>query len=124
MKIIGTGIDILEISRLKEKIDKNSGLIDKLFTQEEIDYCRSKKNWIHSMAGRFAAKEAIYKVMSSHMDSLNWKDIEILSGSSIPVISDSCKVARVMKEKGLKCSVSIAHEDKFAVAHSIFWKEG
>jgi holo-[acyl-carrier protein] synthase len=123
MGIIGTGIDIISIGRLREKIEKRNGLTEKLFTEKELEYFSTKKNYIQNMAGRFAAKEAVYKVMCEYIDGLYWKDIEIESNGSKPIISTDCRLGRYIQENGFQCSVSISHENEYAVAYAVFWKD-
>ncbi len=79
---IKCGTDIIEISRIKESIEKlGETFINKIYTKEEIEYCESKKKQKYQhYAARFAAKEAIFKAISEQLDdkySLCWKDYEI-----------------------------------------------
>lgn len=78
--IIGIGNDIIEIDRIKKSIERSGHtFINKIFTQNEIDYCESKHalKW-ESYAARFAAKEAVAKAMPSDIDKkISWKDVEI-----------------------------------------------
>lgn len=59
--IIGTGIDIIEVARVAEKIGKGNGFKEKIFSRAEIEFCESKKNKAENYAARFAAKEAFLK---------------------------------------------------------------
>lgn len=59
--ITGLGIDIVEIERVAEKLDKNKGFREKVFSKEEISFCESATNSHPHYAGRFAAKEAFLK---------------------------------------------------------------
>lgn len=59
--IIGVGIDMIEVERVNEKIDKNNGFKEKIFSEQEIIFCESKKNKTENYAARFAAKEAFLK---------------------------------------------------------------
>ena len=81
--MIYCGIDIIEISRIKDSVDKfGNQILDKLFTKNEINYCENfKSNRYEHYAVRFAAKEAIYKAFSKICD-LTWKDVEILNQKS------------------------------------------
>ena len=68
---IKTGIDIIEISRIKESIDElQDKFINKIYTDNEIKYCESKKNQRYQhYAARFAAKEATFKAISSFVEN-------------------------------------------------------
>ena len=59
--IIGVGIDMIEVDRVTEKIDRNKGFKEKIFSEGEILFCESRKNKTESYAARFAAKEAFLK---------------------------------------------------------------
>jgi holo-[acyl-carrier protein] synthase len=70
--IDGIGIDVVDIERFKESIDRTPGLREKLFTPAEA----SKP--IASLAARFAAKEALYKALSP-AHSLAWHEAEVIN---------------------------------------------
>ena len=59
--ILGVGIDMIEVERVIEKIDKENGFKEKIFSEQEITFCESKKNKEENYAARFAAKEAFLK---------------------------------------------------------------
>ncbi len=81
------GNDIIETERIKRLYEKYAdNFKNKVYTSKEIEYCESKKsNKFQSYAGRFAAKEAVFKAISqgfSNKYQINWKDIEILNDDS------------------------------------------
>lgn len=123
MNIVGTGIDIVSVGRLSEKIDKTPALAERILTSAELDYCRAKKNCVEHMAGRFAAKEAIFKAVGGYIDRFNFKDIEIESAGSPPSISFDCRLAGLLKKESFAYSISISHEKDYAVASAVFWKD-
>jgi len=123
MKIIGTGIDVVNIKRLEETLSRQPAVETKILTDAEIAYCRAKKNFLESIAGRFCAKEALYKALKREKDAIVWHDMEIISDGSHPVLDENCKLAKYMKETGLNCNISIAHEKDVAVAHAVVWSE-
>lgn len=80
---IKTGVDIIEIYRIKESIENlKDKFINRIFTQEEIEYCESKgKQKYQHYAARFSAKEAVFKAISEFIDNkynIDWKDIEVI----------------------------------------------
>lgn len=82
--IIKTGIDIIEVDRIKENIEKfKDNFLNKVFTEKEIEYCESKKvQKYQSYAARFAAKEAVFKAISEFLNNkydIEWKNIEVLN---------------------------------------------
>lgn len=83
MKIL-TGTDIIEINRIKESIDNlGDNFKNKIYTEKEIEYCDNKRSAKYQhYAGRFAAKEAIFKAVSELLENkfeISWKDAEILN---------------------------------------------
>ena len=76
--IFGTGIDIIEISRVKKLIDKNKSFVNRIFTDSETEYCNKKKNYAESFAARFSAKEAFFKAIGTGWrDRIGFSDIEV-----------------------------------------------
>jgi holo-[acyl-carrier protein] synthase len=59
--IIGTGVDIIEVDRIAEKLKRSAGLKEKIFSPEEIAFCEQKPECFQHYAARFAAKEAFLK---------------------------------------------------------------
>ena len=81
---IRTGVDIIEIERIKKSIEDTGGkFCERVYTEKEIEYCESKKAQKYQhYAARFAAKEAVFKAISQSLDNkfdIEWQDIEILN---------------------------------------------
>jgi len=113
------GTDIVSIPRLTNTINSSQGdnFINRIFTENEINYCNNKVDSFIHFAGRFAAKEAITKALlsSEKIDSVNMKSIEIISGKNRKpevnlIISSDLK---------FQCKVSISHTDEYAVAFAL-----
>ncbi len=76
--IYGTGIDIIEVKRVKNQLIRNEGLREKIYTQKEITYCESKRHSYRYYAARFAAKEAFFKALGTGWRyGFEFKEIEI-----------------------------------------------
>jgi len=114
---IRTGIDIIEIERVKQSIEDTEGkFCERVYTQKEIEYCESKKMQKYQhYAARFAAKEAVLKAISQLLESkydIDWKQIEILNDE------DGRPYVNLLKQ-GLKVEnidISISHCKTYAVA--------
>lgn len=83
MKIL-CGTDIIEISRIQKSIEKSGEkFLNLIYTPKEIEYCESKRMAKYShYAGRFAAKEAIYKAISDLLDdrfAISWKNAQVIN---------------------------------------------
>ncbi len=123
--VLGIGIDIIEIDRIKKSIDEfGNQFLNKVFTKTEIDYSISKKNKYQHFAARFAAKEAIYKALSSDTDKVySWQDIEIFNEvNGLPIVKLFGSLKDYLgKERGLR--ISMSHSDNYvacvAILHSL-----
>ena len=78
MNIFGIGIDIAEIYRIKDILEKNNRFINKIFTENERKYFESKNFRVETIAGNFAAKEAISKALGTGIRNFEFKDIEVI----------------------------------------------
>lgn len=81
------GTDIIEISRIQKSIEKSGEtFLNLIYTPAEIEYCESKKNAkYYHYAGRFAAKEAIFKAVSSLLEdkfAISWKNAQVINDKS------------------------------------------
>ena len=77
--IVGTGIDIAEVPRIREAIERHGErFLKRIFTESEIQYCESKANRVERYAARFAAKEAGMKAIGTGWNhGVRWRDIEV-----------------------------------------------
>lgn len=77
--ITGIGIDIVEIDRVARIVEKwTEKFLEKIFTDGEIEYCRSKTNAAQHFAARFAAKEAFAKAIATGWsETFHWKEVEV-----------------------------------------------
>ena len=119
--IMGIGIDIIEIDRIQSAMEKSDRFLPRLFTEREMAYFQSKGNKAQTVAGNFAAKEAIAKVLGSGIRHFNWVDIEVLRdewGKPYVLLHEGAK--RMAEEQGLSIiEVSISHCKSHAVANAI-----
>src|SRR6201981_625298 len=82
--IVGTGIDIAEVPRIREVIERHGErFLKRIFTEGEIQYCESKANRVERYAARFAAKEAGMKAIGTGWNhGVRWRDIEVAPKSA------------------------------------------
>ena len=118
--IAGMGVDLIEIDRLKQAhLKQGSRFILRLFTAAEAEYCLKKKDPYPSLAGRFAAKEAVIKAFGHGFDGrLKWTHIEIARESSgKPIVRLKDSMEKLRKQRKIKqIHLSIAHNRKDATA--------
>jgi holo-[acyl-carrier protein] synthase len=126
--ILGAGIDIVEVFRMRDAINKwGMNFLTKVFTDKEIRYSNSKRFAPQHFAARFAAKEAVVKAFGvARRFPLNWTDIEVFNDKEgKPVISfnnDALKLKK--KAKVDDVVVSMSHSKNYAVASVILLKKG
>lgn len=115
---VRTGTDMIEIERVKKSIEETDGrFCERVYTKDEIEYCESKKiQKYQHYAARFAAKEAIFKAISSTLDSkyeIEWKDIEVKNDQNgRPVVNLDDKFMKNIES----IDISISHCKQYAVA--------
>src|SRR5467141_4998622 len=78
--IIGTGVDIAEVPRIRETIERfGERFLRRIFTEGEIRYCERKARRFESYAARFAAKEAGMKALGTGWSrGVRWRDCEVV----------------------------------------------
>ena len=125
MKIGGTGIDIVENSRIKNAI-KNSRFIKRVFSKKEILNSKKIKNKTSFFAKKFAAKEALVKSLGTGFTKgLNFNDITIINdklGKPSFLITDKIKklIKKRFKVSTFNFFLSISDEKKYSIAIVIF----
>ena len=119
MALKGIGVDIIEIERVRDAVNKyGEAFLKRVFTDKEIDYCRKRNAYrIPELAVRFAAKEAYSKAIGTGIkgfgrpnNGIKWQDIEIKNDpQGKPLIV-------VKGEVSQKAHVSLSHSRDNAVA--------
>ena len=124
--IIGNGIDIIDIDRIRRVIDKYGNRFKKrCFSISEIERSEKRLNSIESYAKRYAAKEALSKALGTGFrNSLNFKDIEILNDKiGKPHYLKSKKITNIIskkfKTKRYNLFLSITDEKDYSIAFTI-----
>ncbi|MGO1468838.1 MAG: holo-ACP synthase [Tissierella sp.] len=117
-----TGVDIVEVKRIKKILEsKKDPFYKKIFTHNEIKYIKSKKHNPKTVAGLFACKEAVSKMLGTGIGVVGWRDIEILHDkNNRPYINIKSRVNNFLKKNGLNhIEVSISHEKSYAISFAI-----
>lgn len=121
MNILGIGIDIIEIERIKKVIDRKPRFIERNFTQKEIEYFEKNKLRAETIAGNFAAKEAISKALGSGIRGFNLKDIEVLRDDlGKPIVKTYNNLESICIDYNIvDIKISISHSKNYAVANCL-----
>ncbi|MEW9677259.1 holo-ACP synthase [Lentibacillus sp. L22] len=114
--IRGIGLDMIELSRIRRNIERDSGLIERVLTDKEQDKLHSFTSISRKtefLAGRFAAKEAFAKAVGTGIGDLSFHDIEVLTGSAgAPEIT-------VKGYDDVHVFISITHTKEYAAAQVV-----
>ena len=123
MNLIGIGIDVVEVDRVKSSMDEfGEKFTHKLFTEREREYCERQKRPELHYAARFAAKEAVSKAFGTGIGkAIGWLDLEIVRRDSgepeVIVCGDAVEYA---KERGVsEIKVSLTHAKHYAAANAV-----
>jgi len=119
MNIKGLGNDIIEISRMRQSVERHGHhFLNRLFTQREQDYCYKFKDPVPHFAGRFAAKEALAKALGTGFGAdLAWHDLEILSDDrGKPIVFLAPALQKRLNNPNLLVSISHSTDHATAVA--------
>ena len=116
--ILGTGVDIVQIARIEASLKRfGDSFLERIFTPEEVAYCKKRKNPAPSIAARFAAKEALVKSLPEG-ESIALREIEVAtSGSGKPSIMPGKALETIMENVGARAiHLSLSHERDYAIA--------
>ena len=123
MGIVAHGIDLVDCPRIEQMIQRHGErFVNRVFTPAEQAYARVNKNEIEKLAGRFAAKEAVLKLIGTGWrGKIAWTDIEIINNASgQPEVTIGGEVKRIADELGIEhISVTITHTANFAIASAV-----
>ncbi len=123
MEIVAHGIDLVDCPRIEAMVERHGKrFIQRVFTAAEQAYAGKNKNEIEKLAGRFAAKEAVLKLMGTGWrGKIAWTDVEVINNSSgQPEVTLGGEVEKIAGKLGIKhISISITHTANFAIASAV-----
>lgn len=116
---LATGVDLIEIARIEVVLARQGkAWLERIFTPAELEYCGKRAE---SLAGRWAAKEAVAKALGSGIGDVSWQEIEILGDEQkAPKLTLHGNAEKKARELGLtNWSVSISHSQSHSVALAV-----
>jgi holo-[acyl-carrier protein] synthase len=125
MEIIGSGLDATEIARVASAIERyGDRFVRRVFTDEEIAYCRRRRDSASSFAARFAAKEAAMKALGTgHSRGVFWRGIEVVRHGGPPELRFYDGAAARCAALGASGSlVTLTHSRELAIAHVLLFR--
>ena len=118
------GTDLIEIHRIKKARERwGKRFLERVYTSRELKYCLIKKYPDNSLAGRFAAKEAVMKALGTGLSSgVSWKEIEIINDvKGKPEVKVYGKTKNLLDKR--KILISISHTKENAIAQVVIIKQ-
>lgn len=119
MRIIGLGIDLADIGRVKELLDQYPRFAERVFTEHERAYAERFANPARRYAARFAGKEAVMKSLSTGWRRIRWQDIEITGGGPPRVRLSGTAAARAEALGVTQILITITHTDDTAMVLAV-----
>ena len=120
-----TGVDIVNVGRINKILsDNREGFYNKIFNVEEIKYIEEKAHKATTVAGLFAAKEAVSKALGTGIGVLGWKDVKILhEAGGRPYINFTEEGKEIADNLGIsELQISISHEKEYAIAFVVGYR--
>ncbi len=119
--MLRNGVDLIEIARVADVLSRHGDrFLRRVFTEEERALCGMD---VHSLAARFAAKEAVVKALGTGIGAVSWQEVEILRGpNGEPALRLHGNARALAQRLGLReWAISLSHTDDLAVAFVVAW---
>lgn len=127
MRIVGIGLDLVKIERIRALAERwRERFLERLYTESERRYCFERASPYASLAGRFAAKEAVLKAMGTGWSAgISWQDIQVVNDrSGKPVAQVQGRAGALLREAGVTdIHISLSHDADYAIAQVVLTKE-
>ena len=123
MKVNGIGVDLVNIPRMRGVIDRwQERFLRRVFTEEEIAYCRARRDPVPHFAARFAAKEAGLKALGTGLRlGVSWRELEVRrERGQAPVLVLSGRSREIGRSRGgSRMLLALTHEGDYALAQAM-----
>ena len=121
--IRGIGIDLVQIPRMREVVARwEERFLNRVFTDRELAYCRSRRDPVQHLAARFAAKEAGLKALGTGLSmGVRWRELEVRrerGQAPTMVLSGRCR-ALCEARGGRRMLLSLTHDGDYACAEAL-----
>src|SRR5438132_14066817 len=124
MRINGIGVDLVNIPRMREVIDRwQDRFLERVFTAQEIAYCRGRRDPVPHFAARFAAKEAALKALGTGLRlGVNWRELEVRrERGQAPELVLSGRSQEISRARGGgdRLLLALTHDGEYAMAQAM-----
>ena len=122
-RVLGIGVDLAQMPRLRRVVARwNERFLQRVFTEQEIAFCRRRRDPIPHLAARFAAKEATLKALGTGLSmGVNWRELEVRrerGQAPTMVLSGRCRAIAEAKG-GRRVLLSLTHDGDYAMAQAM-----
>jgi holo-[acyl-carrier protein] synthase len=123
MRINGIGVDLVNIPRMRDVIDRwQDRFLQRVFTEAEIAYCRARRDPVPHFAARFAAKEAGFKALGTGLRlGVSWRELEVRRerGQAPTLVLSGRSRELGLARGGSRMLLALSHEGEYAVAQAV-----
>ena len=123
MNVMGIGVDLVNIPRIRAVIDRwQEHFLRRVFTEGEIAYCRAHRDPVPHFAARFAAKEAGLKALGTGLRfGVRWRELEVRRArGEAPVLVLSGRSEEIGRSRGgSRMLLALTHEGEYALAQAM-----
>lgn len=128
MTVRGIGIDVVQISRMREVIGRwEERFVRRIFTEGEITYCRSRRDPVPHFAARFAAKEAGLKALGTGLRfGIHWRELEVTrERGQAPILVLHGRSREIGHARGgSRMLLALTHDGDYALAQAMLVDDG
>jgi holo-[acyl-carrier protein] synthase len=119
--MIGIGVDLCEVDRMRAALDRTPSLRARVFTDEEQAYCDRRRDPTERYAARFAAKEAVLKAMGVGVGACKWREIEVAKApSGAPSVRLHGGAQLLAEDRGIRgWRLTLSHTHRVAEAIAV-----
>jgi len=127
-RVLGIGVDLTQMLRLRRVVARwDERFLQRVFTEQEIAYCRRRRDPIPHLAARFAAKEATLKALGTGLSmGVHWRELEVRrerGQAPVMVLSGRCRAIAEAKG-GRRVLLSLTHDGDYAMAQAMLIGDG
>ena len=127
-RVLGVGVDLTQMPRMRRVVARwDERFLQRVFTEQEIAYCRRRRDPIPHFAARFAAKEATLKALGTGLSmGVNWRELEVRrerGQAPTMVLSGRCRAIAEAKG-GRRVLLSLSHDGDYAMAQAMLLGDG
>jgi holo-[acyl-carrier protein] synthase len=128
MNVKGIGVDLAAITRMRQVVQRwDERFLRRVFTDEEIAYCRRRRDPVPHLAARFAAKEATLKALGTGLSmGVKWQELEVRrerGEAPSMVLSGRCRAIALAKGAD-RVLLSLTHDGDYALAQAMLIGDG